>query len=156
MNNDSAYQASMQASNAANTATIKAFQTGQESDHLSAGKAHEDAAAKAENAARQLRASGDLERAREREGAMAYNYRCIGMHKQESLSAVEGGRTAAGSAPQDAILAGAAELRRLQPDRFKTDAEAVEAFCRTARGNAAYEHYHDGMLTGDRRLPITR
>jgi hypothetical protein len=156
MNNDSAYQASMQASNAANTATNQANQTHQESDHLSAVKSHEVAAAKAENAARQLRSSGDLERARERGGAMAYHHRCIGIHKQEALAAVEYGRTAADSAPQDAILAGAAELRRLNPDRFKTDADAVEGFCRTARGNAAYEHYRDGMMVGDRRLPITR
>ena len=109
MNNDSAYQASMQASNAANTATNQANQTHQESDHLSAVKSHEVAAAKAENAARQLRSSGDLERARERGGAMAYHHRCIGIHKQEALAAVEYGRTAADSAPQDAILAGAAE-----------------------------------------------
>jgi hypothetical protein len=55
--------------------------------------------------------------------------------------------------PHDGILAAAKELRTKNPEAFKSDGAAVEAYCRTAQGKAAYESYRESILAGDPRLP---
>jgi hypothetical protein len=145
----------MRASNAAIQATNKANVSHLEGDHLAAIKLHETAAAAAETAAGQLRHSGDIEKALERAAVVRFHHSCIGTHKQEALESVELGRTADGTLPHDQILEGAARLRLERPEQFKTDAAAVDAFVHTAAGKAAYEHYRDCIVVGDRRLPLT-
>ncbi len=65
-------------------------------------------------------------------------------------SPANGGTAAALNAvdPEDRILASAKEARTKNPDRFKSDAAALEAVLRTPEGQEAYQAFRSDIITG--------
>jgi hypothetical protein len=61
-----------------------------------------------------------------------------------------------GNLPQDGIMAAAKDLRKNNPDAFKSDADAVTAYLSSPAGKAAYEQYRDAVISGDPRLPVAQ
>lgn len=61
-----------------------------------------------------------------------------------------------GNLPQDGIMAAAKDLRKNNPDTFKSDADAVTAYLSSPAGKAAYEQYRDAVISGDPRLPVAQ
>ena len=69
-----------------------------------------------------------------------------------------GGTSAALSAvnPEERIMASAKEARKTAPDRFKTDAAALEAHLRTPAGQEEYQHFRSDIVTGAAKDRLTQ